>query len=51
MSKIIDLTIWMDGLKLEDGETADTVIEYLEKKYPLPYGYEYEVTYEESLAT
>ena len=46
--KIIDLTIWMDGLKLEDGESEEAVIDYLKERYPLPWGYEWEVTHEES---
>lgn len=45
--KIVDLVIHMDGLMLNDGESVDDVIAYLEDKYPLPYDYIYEVTYEE----
>lgn len=45
--KIVDLVIHMDGLMLKDGEDVDDVISHLKQRYPLPYDYIYEVTYEE----
>ena len=48
MSRIVDLTIWMDGLKLKDKESVEDVIKHLETKYSLPWGYEWEITHEES---
>ena len=46
--KIVDLTIYMDGLRLDDGEKVEDVINYLKKRYPLPWGYDWEVTHEET---
>lgn len=45
--KMIDLVIYMDAVTLEEGETAETIIDYLKEKYPIPWGYEWEVTHEE----
>lgn len=45
--KIIDLVIYMDAVILNEGESAEDVINYLKKKYPLPWGYEWEINHEE----
>ena len=50
MSKrIVDLTIHMDGLCLEDGESVEDVIKYLKRRYKLPWDYVWEVRYEEAV--
>lgn len=50
MSKrMIDLIIYMDGLTLDEGESAEDVVNYLKEKYELPWEYVYEVTYEETV--
>lgn len=50
MSKrLIDLVIYADGIILEDGETVEDVVKYLEDKYPSQYPYLWRVDYEETL--
>lgn len=44
---MIDLVIYMDAVTLKEGESAEDVIDYLKKKYDIPWGYEWEVTHEE----
>ena len=45
--KMIDVTIYMDAVTLEEGETAETIIDYLKERFPIPWGYVWEVTHEE----
>ena len=47
MRKIIDVTLNMDSLELEEWETVEDVCKLIEKNFNIGYDINYEVSYEE----
>ena len=47
MRKIIDVTLEIDSLELEEWETVEDVCKLIEKNFNIGYDINYEVSYEE----
>ena len=49
MSEILisDVTVWIDGLTLKDGQTIEDIANVLHSHFDIAYPVKYEVTYEE----
>ena len=45
--KISDVTIWIDGLRLEEGQSVEDIANVLHSHFDIAYPVKYEVTYEE----
>jgi len=47
--RITDVTVWIDGLTLMEGQTIDDLADILHQHFDIAYPVKYEVNYEETL--
>ena len=49
MKRMVDLVLNLDSLILDDDESVEDILEYLQEKYSFGYEPTYEVLYEEEI--